>query len=132
VLVVTIAGCSGVFGGVSETPSDVHEQRFRLVIQNEAPSPQTVGLTLTSNHGRIVLDESKTLQTGGGWVVSTFNVSSLVTPVKITIHLPQRNESQELSPIRSTTRGSRLHVITGNGINLYECNRNVTCWQQFP
>lgn len=136
-LLVSTAGCAALDGGVlenettTETLSDAQEQQFRLVIQNEVASTQEVTVVLRDDDGRTVLNESKTLQPGGGWVVSTFDVASLETPVTITIDLPQRNESIEVSPIRSTTRGSRLHKITEDGIDHYECNVNVTCWKRF-
>lgn len=136
-LLVSTAGCAGLDGGVfesenaTETVTDAQDQQFRLVIQNEISSAQEVTVVLRADDGRTVLNESKSLQPGGGWVVSTFDVSSLETPVTITIDLPQRNESIEVSPIRSTTRGSRLHKITDDGLDHYECNVNVTCWKRF-
>lgn len=128
VLIVAIAGCSGVF--VPDGSDESREQRFRLVVQNDVSSTQSVGMTLTNESGQTIFNETKTLQPGGGWVVSTFNVSSLNTPVRITAHLPNQNITQELSLIRSTERGARLYTVTNDHFNIYECNENVTCWQQ--
>lgn len=128
VLIVSIAGCSGLFA--PDGSDEPQEQRIRLVIQNEESSTQMVGMTLTNESGKTIFNDTKTLQPGGGWVVSTFNVSSLNTPVKITARLPNQNFTQELSPIRSTERGARLYTVTNDHFNIYECNENVTCWQQ--
>lgn len=131
-LVVLLAGCNGGlvdgFGQQSDTVEQ--NQQLRYVVQNEASSNQTVALTFTSKDGETVLEKSKTLDPGGVWIVSTFNVSALDTPVSVTIRLLEREYSNELVPIRSGERGSRLHTITDGGVGLYECNRNTTCWKQ--
>lgn len=129
-IVVLLAGCSGVFA--PEQPTEPQQQQFRLVIQNNVDTAQPIGLTLTNATGETVLNETKTLEPGGGWVVATFNVSSLRTPVSIMARLPAQNYTNELSPIRSSERGAALHTITADGLNHYECNANVTCWRQHP
>ena len=133
-LLVVLAGCNGALLNGTHQPTAAGEQtqQLRLVVQNEAASNQTIDLTLRSKTGKPVLNQSKALEPGEVWVVSMFNVSSLDTPVTVTAHLPKRGYTTELVPIRSTERGARLHTITDDGISLFECNANTTCWKQKP
>lgn len=128
--IVLIAGCSGVIAN-DGTP-DSEPDKLRLVIQNEVSSAETIALTLTAENGDTLLDATKTVRSDGGWIVTTLAVSDLQTPVTVTARLPGRNETIELTPIRGSDRGARLHTITDDGIGIYECNTNVTCWQQKP
>ncbi|MFB6296161.1 MAG: hypothetical protein ABEH66_04880 [Halobacteriales archaeon] len=128
--IVLLAGCSGVIA--NDDPPDSETEKLRLVVQNDVESAETITLTLTSKNGETILNETKTVESDGGWVVTTVNVSELETPVTVTAEMPDRNYTNELTPIRSTDRGSRLHTIYDDGINIHECNTNVTCWQQKP
>ncbi|WP_266075041.1 hypothetical protein [Haladaptatus caseinilyticus] len=131
-LLILVAGCAGGPLNGPGQPSDTAEQKQKLqfVVQNDASSTEKVRITFTSNGGKTALNRSQTLDSGEVWVVSTVNVSSLNTPVKVTARLPKRGYSTELAPIRSTERGSRLHTVTEDGIDLFECNSNTTCWKQ--
>lgn len=126
--IMVTAGCSGVINS-DDQPSGETDQ-LRIVVQNELASTVTITLTLTSQSGQTILNETKTVQSDGGWVVTTLTVSDVETPVTVTARLPDRNYTNELTPIRSTDRGSRLLTIYDDGINIHECNTNVTCWQQ--
>lgn len=126
--VMLIAGCSGFVP--NNEPTDSGPQQLRFVVQNDVSSAETITLIFTSDSGEMVLNETETVNPDSDWVVSTLNVSDLETPVTVTAHMPDRNYTNELTPIRSTDRGSRLHTIYDDGINIYECNTNVTCWQQ--
>lgn len=128
--IVLVAGCSGVVA--NDGPSDGDPEKLRFVVQNDLDSAETIGLTLTAENGETILEETKTVESDGGWVVTTLDVSEVETPVTVTAEMPARNYTNELTPIRSTDRGSRLHTIYDDGINIHECNTNVTCWQQKP
>lgn len=128
--IVLIAGCSGVIA--NDDPPDSEPEKLRIVVQNDLASAKTVTLTLTSENGDTILNQTKTVQSDGGWVVTTLTVPEVETPVTVTARMPNRNYTNELTPIRNTDRGSRLLTIYDDGINIHECNTNVTCWQQKP
>lgn len=130
-LLVLLAGCNGgLIANKQPTDTKEQKQQLRFVVQNDASSNQPIDLTFQSKDGKTVLNRSKTLKPGETWVVTTFNVSSLNSPVNVTATLPKRGYTTELVPIRSTERGARLHTITEDGIGLYECDSNTTCWKQ--
>lgn len=126
VVAVLLAGCSGV---MPDKNQNTPEQQLRVVMHNDVSTTQTVTLTFSSADGQTVLNKTKTMQPDENWIVSTLNVSTQETPVTVTARIPERNYTNELTPIRGSDRGSRLYTVYDDGINIHECNTNLTCWQ---
>jgi hypothetical protein len=130
---VLLAGCNGAISGITGPDAEDNEnQRLRLAIQNEAPAAQTVGVNLTTTQGDSILNETKEIESGGGWLVTTLNLSSYEDEViEFTITLPQQNKTLQAAPIRaedSLERGARLYTIDQNSTDIYECKESVDCW----
>ena len=130
---ILLAGCNGAISGITGPDAENNEdQRLRLVVQNEAPAAQTVGVNLTTTQGDTILNETKEIKSGGGWLVTTLNLSSYENEViEFTITLPQQNQTLQAASIRaedSIERGARLYTIDENSIDIYECRVSVDCW----
>lgn len=129
VLAVSLAGCSGIVGGPSVETPDAPVDQLRLVIENDLSTTQSVAVNLTTTDGQTVLNKSQQIQAGGKWVVTTINTTSRNETIQYMVRLPGLNRTAQVTPVRPSNRGARVNIITDDGIGIFECTGNLTCWE---
>ncbi|WP_435362931.1 hypothetical protein [Haloarchaeobius sp. DYHT-AS-18] len=136
-ILLFFAGCSGLSGDLSpESDSAAGEQwKYRIVIENDYEATKDFTVTLTTESGRIALNESQQLHPGERWVAVTLTEAEHGNH-EYDLKITPSGEGYTSSKLYTTeeegegySSGASLYRFSNSGSETHVCGGNVTCYK---
>ncbi|EJN61648.1 hypothetical protein [Halogranum rubrum] len=134
---LSVAGCAGLSGeSATPTPVDDDPWKHRIVVENGYDAPRTFTVTLATESGRSVVNESHRVDAGEQWVATTLTESAHGDGAYVLTISTAEDGRLTSSPFDATpqdgvtyTSGATLYVFSPSSSEVHVCGENVTCYE---
>lgn len=133
---LSVAGCAG-FSGDSPTSSPSEDDdpwRYRIVVENGYDAPRTFTVTLATESGQSVVNESQQVGAGEQWVATTLTESvhgdrAYVLTVSTAEDGRLTSSSFNATPQDGVTytSGATVYLFSNATAEVHVCGETVTC-----
>jgi hypothetical protein len=129
ILLISLAGCTGLGVVMDDDPTE-EPWNYRVVVENGYYSTAEFTVSLETDAGGRVLNETRSLTPDERWVVTTLSESELESG-EYSVTVSTAEYSRDVTDEGTVAdAGATLLVVGGATGGIVTCGGNVTCYEE--